>query len=227
MFSTGPGLFDRHCAGGLRVKSTTRTPLPCRIPYRTLLGPAPKSSPRSARPAASRSRLPNWCGPASTCSASTWPTAAWPSTKPRPRRFRQVSRELNRPIGVLVDLAGPKIRLGELPGGRSIASWEPSFASCAATVATQPTSSTATYEPLIDELNVGDTVMLADGTVGMIVIEEARQTRARCRVVQPGIDPQPPGAEPAGREAERAGHGRRRSRATPCGPPRTTSTSSA
>ena len=30
--------------------------------------------------------------------------------------IRQVSRELGRPIGTLVDLAGPKIRLGPLPG---------------------------------------------------------------------------------------------------------------
>jgi pyruvate kinase len=33
------------------------------------------------------------------------------------RNIRQISRELNRPVAVLIDLAGPKIRLGELPGG--------------------------------------------------------------------------------------------------------------
>ena len=32
-------------------------------------------------------------------------------------RIRRVSDAVGRPIGVLVDLAGPKIRLGELPGG--------------------------------------------------------------------------------------------------------------
>ncbi|MBT6918930.1 MAG: hypothetical protein HN985_04330, partial [Planctomycetaceae bacterium] len=31
--------------------------------------------------------------------------------------IRQVSEKVGRPIGVLVDLAGPKIRLGEIPGG--------------------------------------------------------------------------------------------------------------
>ena len=33
-------------------------------------------------------------------------------------RIRRVSDDLGRPVGVLVDLAGPKIRLGELPGGQ-------------------------------------------------------------------------------------------------------------
>ena len=30
--------------------------------------------------------------------------------------IRKVSRDLNRPIAILVDLGGPKIRLGDLPG---------------------------------------------------------------------------------------------------------------
>ncbi len=32
-------------------------------------------------------------------------------------RIRRVAEALARPIGVLADLAGPKIRLGKLPGG--------------------------------------------------------------------------------------------------------------
>jgi len=33
------------------------------------------------------------------------------------RRIRKVSAALEQPIGILADLAGPKMRLGELPGG--------------------------------------------------------------------------------------------------------------
>jgi pyruvate kinase len=32
-------------------------------------------------------------------------------------RVRALEKEMGRPIGVLVDLQGPKIRLGTLPGG--------------------------------------------------------------------------------------------------------------
>ena len=44
---------------------------------------------------------------------------------------------------------------------------------------------TTTYEPLVDELAAGDRVMLADGTVSLVV-EENGADWARCRVVQPG-----------------------------------------
>lgn len=100
--------------------------------------------------------------------------------------IRKVSADLERPIAVLVDLAGPKIRLGRLPddmidcpaGGeyRFVRGTQPSTA----------TELTSTYKPLIDELQVHDTIMLADGTVSMTVVEKTRDF-ARCLVVQPGI----------------------------------------
>ena len=33
------------------------------------------------------------------------------------KRIRRVERDLNHPIGVIMDLAGPKIRVGDIPGG--------------------------------------------------------------------------------------------------------------
>src|SRR5204863_9994668 len=33
-------------------------------------------------------------------------------------RVRRLEEDVGRPIGILVDLQGPKIRLGQLPGGR-------------------------------------------------------------------------------------------------------------
>src|SRR5450631_1679526 len=34
--------------------------------------------------------------------------------------LRELSEKVGRPIGILVDLQGPKIRLGSLPGGKRI-----------------------------------------------------------------------------------------------------------
>src|ERR1700742_3711499 len=34
--------------------------------------------------------------------------------------LRHLSAEVNRPIGILVDLQGPKIRLGSIPGGKRL-----------------------------------------------------------------------------------------------------------
>ena len=99
-------------------------------------------------------------------------------------RIRRVSAAAGRPIGVLVDLAGPKIRLGEIPGGAVECVEGATFAFVRGTAAGAG-EFTATYEPLIDELSVGDSVMLADGTVSLVV-EERTPQRARCRVVQGG-----------------------------------------
>jgi len=100
--------------------------------------------------------------------------------------IRRTSTQLKRPIGVLADLSGPKIRLGELPGGAIDCLAGAEYRFVRGEQPLEPTDLTATYEPLIDELQVGDNVMLADGTVSMVVIEKGTDW-ARCRVVQPGL----------------------------------------
>jgi pyruvate kinase len=94
-------------------------------------------------------------------------------------RVRQVSSAAGRPVGVLVDLAGPKIRLGEIPGGQVNCVEGGAFTFVRGTVA-GPDGFTVTYARLLDELAVGDSVMLADGTVSLVV-EEVHADRARCR----------------------------------------------
>jgi len=101
-------------------------------------------------------------------------------------RIRRVSAEAGRPVGVLVDLAGPKIRLGELPGGAVECQPGAEIRFVRGSDSGFPDAFTTTYDRLVDELAVGDSVMLADGTVSLIVEERTADT-ARCRVVQPGL----------------------------------------
>lgn len=99
-------------------------------------------------------------------------------------RIRQLGEELNEPIAILADLAGPKFRLGEIEGENIFCSRGELFAF----VKGEPTCRTeftTSYEPLVDELSIGDLVMLADGTVSMAV-EELSPDRAVMRVVQEG-----------------------------------------
>jgi len=100
--------------------------------------------------------------------------------------IRQVSKDLRHPIAVLADLAGPKIRLGELPGDLIDCTAGAEFRFVRGHQSPSANSLVTTYEPLIDELQMGDTVMLADGTVSMVVVEK-KPDFARCQVVQPGI----------------------------------------
>lgn len=100
--------------------------------------------------------------------------------------IRSVSKKLNRPIGILVDLAGPKMRLGELPGGQRELRDGESVRFVRGDRAASPDDLTTTYEPLIDDLAVGNMVMLADGTIALRV-EEKTADSARCVVVQGGL----------------------------------------
>ena len=100
-------------------------------------------------------------------------------------RIRRVSESLARPVGVLADLAGPKIRLGELPGGAVELAEGEHLTFVRGTEVPGPGQLTVTYEPLIDELSPGDAVMLADGTISLLVTER-NADHVRCRVVQGG-----------------------------------------
>ncbi|MHC4400993.1 MAG: pyruvate kinase [Planctomycetota bacterium] len=95
-------------------------------------------------------------------------------------------QEAGRVVAVLVDLAGPKIRLGELPDGQleCVAGEEVRF--IRGESPSNRNDLTTTYEPLIDELSEGDRVVLADGTVALVVVE-ANEDAALCRVVQGGL----------------------------------------
>ncbi|MDZ4819114.1 MAG: pyruvate kinase [Planctomycetota bacterium] len=100
--------------------------------------------------------------------------------------IRNVSKSVGRPIGILADLAGPKIRLGELPSDLYECREDTPVRFVRGSTITAPDELVTTYEPLIDELTVGNSVMLADGTVGLIV-DEKGPDYVRCRVTQAGL----------------------------------------
>ncbi len=99
--------------------------------------------------------------------------------------IRSISEETGEPIATLVDLAGPKIRLGEIPGERQFCELGEDFTLISGDPTGAPNELTSTYAPLIDELSMGDRVMLADGTVAMAV-EAKEPGRVQLRVVERG-----------------------------------------
>lgn len=98
--------------------------------------------------------------------------------------IRWASREASEEVGVLVDLAGPKIRLGQMPT-------EPIMIETGSQVrfvrqaTTDPRDLTCSYENLIDEVNVGDPIMLCDGTV-RLEVQSKDQDKVFCHVVDGG-----------------------------------------
>ncbi len=105
--------------------------------------------------------------------------------QPRLDRIRRVSEKFGVTVGVLADLAGPKMRLGEIPGDLYHCDPEIPMKFVRGKTTTEPNTFTTTYEPLVDELEVGDRIMLADGTVALKVAEKAAD-HVVCQVVQGG-----------------------------------------
>ncbi len=102
------------------------------------------------------------------------------------RTLRKLGEASGRPVGILADLAGPKIRLGELAGGERDLREGETIRFVQGASPNNPNEFSTTYEPLVDELAIGNSVMLADGTVGLKVVAKGADY-AECVVVQPGL----------------------------------------
>lgn len=100
--------------------------------------------------------------------------------------IRRVAKELDRPVAILADLAGPKIRLGELKGGEFECRFGEEIRFVRGTQSAEPSDFTSTYSRLVDDLKPGDRVLLADGTVALTVASKT-ENAAICRVVRPGV----------------------------------------
>ncbi len=98
---------------------------------------------------------------------------------------RQASADAGRPIAILVDLAGPKIRLGELFQDPTECAVGAEYVFVRGTKASHAHELVSNYERLIDELSPDNAVMLADGTVSMTVLDKQLDS-VRCCVTGGG-----------------------------------------
>ncbi len=103
------------------------------------------------------------------------------------RLIRQISFELNQPVGILQDLQGPKIRLGKFENGSiTLEKGDPFILTSRKLPGTQEISS-VTYGPLAEEVPEGATILLDDGRVEMRVEKVDRVNKElHCRVVVGG-----------------------------------------
>ena len=100
------------------------------------------------------------------------------------KALRAIS-EKGRPVAVLVDLAGPKIRLGELVDGQVDCKDDATFEFIRGDSSADASKLVSNYEKLVDELAIDDEVLLADGTVSMRVTDKSSD-KIVCTVIQGG-----------------------------------------
>ncbi|MFO0054022.1 MAG: pyruvate kinase [Dolichospermum sp.] len=103
------------------------------------------------------------------------------------RLIRQTAFELNRPVAILQDLQGPKIRLGRFENGSIILAKGDRFTLTNRPIEGTQERSCVTYDYLADEVPVGAKILLDDGKVEMVVEDINREKGdLHCRVTVPG-----------------------------------------
>lgn len=101
------------------------------------------------------------------------------------RAVRRAAEAVRRPIAVLQDLAGPKVRTGTVvKGGAVLESGQP-FVLTSRAVEGGRESVSVTYAGLPGDVERGDVLMLADGAIELVV-ESVSRDDIVCRVVTGG-----------------------------------------
>lgn len=97
---------------------------------------------------------------------------------------REASAIMNKPMAVLADLAGPKIRIGDLPEPVTLS--DKHRVILAPEALAEPGELPTTYPGLASDVQVGSRILLDDGIMELRVREIA-PPRVRCEVVRGGV----------------------------------------
>jgi len=101
--------------------------------------------------------------------------------------IRKVESETGAPIAVMGDLCGPKIRIGPIAGGSILLAEGQQVV-----VQREPIEGTVervstTMAELIDELDVGQVLLLDDGKIRLEVVESRKPDEAVCKTIRGGV----------------------------------------
>lgn len=97
--------------------------------------------------------------------------------------IRQVSAELNRPVAILGDLQGPRIRVGDLDETITVEAGED--LTLVHEGLEKPGEIPITYDHLATDVHVGDRILVDDGLIELLAME-VEAPRVRVRVVHGG-----------------------------------------
>lgn len=101
--------------------------------------------------------------------------------------IRAISRTRNQPIAILLDLQGPKLRIGKLANGTPVQlkTGDPftiSTQSCEGTAAQVSTN----YPNLATDVKAGDTILIDDGLI-RLKVESIEAHDVHCRIINGGL----------------------------------------
>jgi pyruvate kinase len=102
------------------------------------------------------------------------------------RRLREMSAQMDLPLAILQDLAGPKLRIGAVAGGEIVLQAGQVFVLTSVPGEGGPHGASVNYAEVISETPVGVPILLADGRIELQVESKTSNT-LRCRVVAGGL----------------------------------------
>jgi pyruvate kinase len=101
-------------------------------------------------------------------------------------RLKKVRKELGKPVAVLMDLQGPKIRIGSIKGGYATLRPGQEFVLTAGSDEGDEHHASVSLKSLAHEVAVGHPILLADGNIELRV-ERVDPPEIFCRVVVGGV----------------------------------------
>jgi pyruvate kinase len=100
-------------------------------------------------------------------------------------RIRALAEEARQSIGILLDTQGPAIRIGDLEADLHLKQDDILELTVASAKSEERYSVDVNYDRLIDDVSVGDAILLDNGMIRLVVLEK-RGKRIRCKVMTPG-----------------------------------------
>jgi pyruvate kinase len=97
---------------------------------------------------------------------------------------REVAREVGRPVAILGDLQGPRIRIGDLPAPRDLP--DGSDIVLVPEHDSRGDEIPVTYASLADDVHVGDRILINDGLIELVALD-VHTPRVTARVLHGGI----------------------------------------
>ncbi len=101
-------------------------------------------------------------------------------------RIRAVAKNLDRIVGILMDTQGPAIRTGDLPAKLDLKPGDVFEFTVRGERSEESHSVDVNYDGLIDDISVGDIVLVDNGIIRMRVLAKERN-RIRCEVLTDGV----------------------------------------
>src|SRR6266513_4904030 len=101
-------------------------------------------------------------------------------------RIRKIASEIPRPVAILLDTQGPAIRTGELKSNLKLKPGDILEFTVRGAKSEEKYSVDVNYEGLVNDISVGDVVLVDNGVMRLLVLEKKRN-RIRCKVLTQGV----------------------------------------